>query len=40
MWEPLDFDNLTDEQKRLGDHPEVAWILIALMLIPAIISWF
>ena len=36
--DPIDFENMTDEQVRLAKHPIAAWVIIVLMLIGGLLG--
>jgi hypothetical protein len=36
--EPIDPDNMTDEERRRVAHPFIAWLLVALLLSAALIG--
>jgi hypothetical protein len=35
--EPIDPDNMTEEERRRADHPFIAWLLVVLLLGTAIV---
>jgi hypothetical protein len=40
MWEALDLDEMTDDEKRVASRPLVPWVLIVVMLAGAALAMF
>lgn len=38
MWERLDFDKMTEDERRVASRPLVPWVLIVVLLGSALIA--
>jgi hypothetical protein len=38
MWERLDFEQMTDDEKRIASRPIVPWVLIVVLMGAALVS--
>jgi hypothetical protein len=36
MWERIDFDQMTDDEKRIASRPIVPWVLIVVLISSAL----